>query len=169
MKHESRSLEPLITNDCLSQLWHLERIGSFECALEWIPCSSIESVCVECLGLLNGSGWVVFIATNHFLVVGSFLPPADGLRPWFGRSVSAHQRLKSQRSAVSAISALNVSLDVRHSSRERSGCAPRTVRDDAKNAFYRTHHLRVFLVFQRPDDPSLVPNGLASPSNNPQC
>jgi hypothetical protein len=24
---------------------------------------------------------VVFIATNHFLVVASFLPTADGLRP----------------------------------------------------------------------------------------
>jgi hypothetical protein len=49
----------------------------------------------------------VFIATNHFLVVASFLPTADG----------PHQWLKSQRSAVTAIStatsALNVSLDVR--------------------------------------------------------
>jgi hypothetical protein len=25
---------------------------------------------------------VVFIATNHFLVVASFLPIADGPRPW---------------------------------------------------------------------------------------
>jgi hypothetical protein len=40
---------------------------------------------------------VVFIAPNHFLVVALFLSTADGPRP-------AHQRLKSQRSAVTAIS-----------------------------------------------------------------
>jgi hypothetical protein len=56
-------------------------------------------------------------------------------------------------------SAFNVSLDVRYRSRGRSGRAPRTVREDAKNAFYRTHHLRGFLVFQRPDDPRLRPDG----------
>jgi hypothetical protein len=33
------------------------------------------------------------------------------------------------------------------------------VHKDAKNAFYRTHHLRVFLVFERPDGPSLRPDG----------
>jgi hypothetical protein len=33
------------------------------------------------------------------------------------------------------------------------------VREDAKNAFYRTRHLRVFLVFLRPDDPRLRPDG----------
>jgi hypothetical protein len=47
---------------------------------------------------------VVFIATNHFLVVAPFLPTADGPRPWSERSAPAHQRLKSQRSAVTAIS-----------------------------------------------------------------
>jgi hypothetical protein len=47
---------------------------------------------------------VVFIATNHFLVVAPILPTADGPRPWSGRSAPAHQRLKSQRSAVTAIS-----------------------------------------------------------------
>jgi hypothetical protein len=57
MKHESHSLKPLITNDHLSQLWHLERFGSFECVLEWIVCSCIECVWVECLGVLNGGGW----------------------------------------------------------------------------------------------------------------
>jgi hypothetical protein len=38
---------------------------------------------------------VVFIATNHFLVVAHFLPTTDGLRSWPGRSALAHQRLKS--------------------------------------------------------------------------
>jgi hypothetical protein len=56
---------------------------------------------------------VVFIATNHFLAVALVLPTADGPRPWSGRSAPVHQRLKSQRSAVTAIStaisAFNVS------------------------------------------------------------
>jgi hypothetical protein len=47
---------------------------------------------------------VVFIAHNNFLAVAPFLPTADGPRPWSGRFASAHQRLKSQRSAVTAIS-----------------------------------------------------------------
>jgi hypothetical protein len=47
---------------------------------------------------------LVFIAPNHFLVVAPFLPTADGSRPWSGRSAPAHQQLKSQRSAVTAIS-----------------------------------------------------------------
>jgi hypothetical protein len=36
---------------------------------------------------------VVFIATNHFLAVDFSLVIADGPHPWFGRSVSVHQRL----------------------------------------------------------------------------
>jgi hypothetical protein len=47
---------------------------------------------------------VVFIASNHFLAVAPFLPTADGLRPWPGRSAPAHQRLKWQQLAVTAIS-----------------------------------------------------------------
>jgi hypothetical protein len=47
---------------------------------------------------------VVFIAPNHFLAVASFLPTADGPRSWSGRSAPVHQRLKSQLSAVTAIS-----------------------------------------------------------------
>jgi hypothetical protein len=72
---------------------------------------------------------LVFIATNHFLVVAFSLVTADGPRPWSRRSAPVHQRLKSQRSAVTAIStaisALNASSDVRLSSRGRSGPAPR--------------------------------------------
>jgi hypothetical protein len=60
---------------------------------------------------------VVFIATNHFLVVALVLPTADGPRPWSGRSAPKHQRLKLQRSAVTVISmatsAFNASSDVR--------------------------------------------------------
>jgi hypothetical protein len=47
---------------------------------------------------------VVFIASNHFLVVAPFLPTTDDPYPLSGRSGPAHQRLKSQRPAVTAIS-----------------------------------------------------------------
>jgi hypothetical protein len=47
---------------------------------------------------------IVFIASNHFLTVAPILSTADGPHPWSGRSAPAHQRLKSQRSAVTAIS-----------------------------------------------------------------
>jgi hypothetical protein len=47
---------------------------------------------------------VVFIASNHFLVVAPFLPTIDGSCPWSGRSTPTHQRMKSQRSVVTAIS-----------------------------------------------------------------
>jgi hypothetical protein len=53
---------------------------------------------------VNGGGWVVFIASNHFLAIAPFLPTADGPSPWSGRSTPSHQQLKSQRSAVTAIS-----------------------------------------------------------------
>ena len=53
---------------------------------------------------------VVFIALNHFLAVGPFLPTVDGPRPWSRRSALAHQRLQSQRSAVTAISTAIVHL-----------------------------------------------------------
>jgi hypothetical protein len=46
---------------------------------------------------------VVFIASNHFLVVAPFLSTADGPRPLSGWSAPAHQRLESQRSAAMAI------------------------------------------------------------------
>jgi hypothetical protein len=47
---------------------------------------------------------VIFIASNHFLAVAPIMPTADGPRPWFGRSAHAYQRLKLQRSTVTAIS-----------------------------------------------------------------
>jgi hypothetical protein len=59
---------------------------------------------------------------------------------------------------INSYSALNVSSDFRYSSHERSGCAPRIVREDVKNVFYRTRHLRVFLVFQQADSPCLRPD-----------
>jgi hypothetical protein len=56
---------------------------------------------------------VVFIDTNHFLAVVHFLPNTDAPRSWPGRFAPAHKRLKSQRSAITTISALNASSDVR--------------------------------------------------------
>jgi hypothetical protein len=38
---------------------------------------------------------VVFIATNHILVVAHFLPTADGPRSWPGWSAPAYQQLLS--------------------------------------------------------------------------
>jgi hypothetical protein len=78
---------------------------------------------------------VVFIATNHFLAVAPILPTVDGPRPWSGRSAPAHQRMKTQRSAVTTISTAIMHLMRRQvsdkGSRGRSGRAPRTVREDA--------------------------------------
>jgi hypothetical protein len=91
---------------------------------------------------------VVFIAPNHFLAVAPFLPSADGPRPWSGRSAPAHQRLKTQRSAVTAISTTILHLMSRQmsdkGSRGRSGCAPRTVREDAIIHFTETVTLGFF-------------------------
>jgi hypothetical protein len=78
---------------------------------------------------------VVFIATNYFLAVAPILPTADGSRPWSGRSAPAHQRLKTQRSAVTAISTTILHLMRRQMSDKGSrgwpGRASRTVREDA--------------------------------------
>ena len=100
----SLSLKSLITNDHLSQLWNLERLEAL--IMSWNGLLAL---------VLNVRGWnawvkrmqvvgVVFIATNHFLVVAPILPTMDGPRPWSGRSALAHQRLKSQWLAVTAIS-----------------------------------------------------------------
>jgi hypothetical protein len=65
----------------------------------------------------------------------SFLPTADGPRPWPGRSAPADQRLKMQRSAVTTISTAILHLMRREMSDKDghgwSGRAPRTVREDA--------------------------------------
>jgi hypothetical protein len=82
---------------------------------------------------------VVFIVPNHFQAVAPFLPTEDGPRPWSGRSAPAHQRLKTQRSTVTAISTAILHLMRRQmsdkGSRGWSGRAPRTVREDAKIHF----------------------------------
>ena len=77
---------------------------------------------------------VVFIAPNHFVAVAPFLPTVDGPRPWSGQPAPVHQRLKSQRSAVTAISMAILHLMHRQMSDKgshgRSSRAPQTVRED---------------------------------------
>jgi hypothetical protein len=91
---------------------------------------------------------VVFIASNHFLAVAPFLSTADGPRPPVRMvrpcTSTAEIATVSSNGYINDYSAFNASSDVKQSSRGQSGRAPRTVREDAENAFYRTHHLRVF-------------------------
>jgi hypothetical protein len=75
----------------------LGEIGSFDCVLEWIASSCIECVWVECLGEVNEGGWSCIYSHQPLSSRCSFLADC-------GRSAPAHQRLKSQRSAVTAIS-----------------------------------------------------------------
>jgi hypothetical protein len=160
MKHESHSLKSLVINDHFSQLWHLDRFGSFECVFEWISCSCIECVWVECLSVLNGGGiyshqplpsWCPLSANN-----GRSAPLVRTVCPY---TSTTEIPTASSNGYINDYSALNALSDVRHSSRGWSGHAPRTVREGAKNAFYRTRHLRGFLVFQRADGPRLRPDG----------
>jgi hypothetical protein len=102
----------------------------------------------------------VFIATNHFLDVAPLLPTVDGPRPWSGRSAPAHQRLKSQRSAVMAI----MHLMCRQMSDKavvddptmHPGWSVRTL----KMHFTELATFGFFLVFQWSDGPRLMSDGL---------
>jgi hypothetical protein len=84
---------------------------------------------------MNGGGWGCIYSHQPLPSHCSFLPTADGPPAWSGRSAPADQRLKTQRSAITAISTAIVHLMCRQmsdkASRGRSGRAPRTVREDA--------------------------------------
>jgi hypothetical protein len=84
---------------------------------------------------LNGGGWGCIYSHQPLPSRCPFLPTVDGPRPWSGWSAPAHQRLKSQRSAVTAISTAIMHYMCRQmsdkGSRGRSSRAPRTVREDA--------------------------------------
>ena len=113
----------------------LGEIGSFECVLEWITSSCIECESVECLDVVNGGGWGCIYSHQPLSSRCPFLPTADGPRPWSGRSAPADQRLKTQRSAVTAISTAILHL-MRcqmsdRPSRGRSAILARTVREPA--------------------------------------
>jgi hypothetical protein len=87
------------------------------------------------LDVVNGGGWGCIYNHQPLPSRCIFLPTADGPRPWTGQSAPADQRLKTQRSAVTAISTAILHLMRRQmsdkASRGRSGRAPRTVREDA--------------------------------------
>jgi hypothetical protein len=84
---------------------------------------------------VNGGGWGCIYSHQPLPSRCSFLPTADGPPAWSGRSAPADQRLKTQRSAVMAISTTILHLMRRQmsdkASRGRSRRAPQTVREDA--------------------------------------
>ena len=124
------------------------RDGGFECVLEWIASSCIECWRLECLDEVNGGGWGCIYSHQPLPSRWAILLSADGPRARSGRSAPVDQRLKMQRSAVTAISTAILHLMRRQmsdrASRGRSGRAPRTVREAPYNSFLRTRYLRVF-------------------------
>jgi hypothetical protein len=84
---------------------------------------------------VNGGGWGCIYSHQPLPSRCSILPTADGPSSWSGRSAPVDQRLKTQRSAVAAISTAILHLMRRQmsdkASRGRSGRAPRAVREDA--------------------------------------
>ena len=84
---------------------------------------------------VNGGGWGCIYSHQPLPSRCSILLSADGRRARSGRSAPVDQRLKMQRSAVTAISTAILHLMRRQmsdkGSRGRSGRAPRTVREDA--------------------------------------
>jgi hypothetical protein len=80
---------------------------------------------------VNGGGWGCIYSHQPLPSRCSILPTADGPPAWTGRSAPADQRLKTQRSAVTAILHLMRHQMSDKDSRGRSGRASRTVREDA--------------------------------------
>jgi hypothetical protein len=87
------------------------------------------------LGEVNGGGWGCIYSHQPLPSRCSILPTADGPPAWSRRFAPVDQQLKTQRSAVTAISTAILHLMRRQmsdkASRGRSGRAPRTVREDA--------------------------------------
>jgi hypothetical protein len=84
---------------------------------------------------VNRGGWGCIYSHQPLPSRCSILPTADGPPAWTGRSAPTDQRLKTQRSAVTAISMAILHLMRRQMSDKgslgRSGRAPRTVHEDA--------------------------------------
>ena len=84
---------------------------------------------------VNGGGWGCIYSHQPLPSRWTILLSADGPRARSGRSAPVDQRLKMQRSAVTAISTAILHLMRRQmsdkASRGRSGRAPRTVREAA--------------------------------------
>ena len=136
--------------------------------MEWIASSCIECRGLECLGEVNGGGWGCIYSHQPLPSRCSILPSADGPPAWSGRSAPVDQRLKTQRSAVTAISTAILHLMRRQMSdkvsRGRSGRAPRTVRADAIIHFSELVTFG-FSVPHLPDGPRLRPDGPRVVSN----
>jgi hypothetical protein len=90
----------------------LREIVSFECVLELIASSCIECELVDCLDEVNGGGWGCIYSLQP-------LPRRCSNSADRGRSAPTHQRLKSQRSVVTAISMAIVHL-MRHQMIEKA-------------------------------------------------
>jgi hypothetical protein len=88
---------------------------------------------------LNGGGWGCIYSHQPLPSRWAFLLSADGPPSWCGRSAPVDQRLKMQRSAVTAISTAILHLMRRQmsdrASRGRSARLARTVREAAKIHF----------------------------------
>jgi hypothetical protein len=128
----------------------LGEIGSFDCFFEWIASSCIECEGLECLGVMNGGGWGCIYSPQPLprrcslsADRGQSAPLVRTVRPCTSTATIA---TVSSNDYINGYYALNVLSDVRYRSRGRSGHAPRTVREDPYNSFYRNCHLRVFLV-----------------------
>jgi hypothetical protein len=80
---------------------------------------------------VNGGGWGCIYSHQPLPSRCSILSTADGPPAWSGRSAPVDQRLKTQRSAVTAILHLMRRQMLDKARRGRSGRAPRTVREDA--------------------------------------
>jgi hypothetical protein len=141
----------------------LGEIGSFDCVLEWIASSCIECERLECLGVVNGGGWGCIYSHQPLPSCCPLSADRGQSTPWSGRSAPAHQRLKSQRSAVTAISTAIEQLMRRQMSHKavadgpvvHPGWSARTL----KIHFTGPVTFGFFLVFQRPDGPRLRPDG----------
>jgi hypothetical protein len=85
------------------------------------------------LDVMNGGGWGCIYSHQPLPSRCSILSSVDGPPAWSGRSAPVDQWLKTQRSAVTAISTAILHLMRRQmsdkASRGRSGRAPRTVRE----------------------------------------
>jgi hypothetical protein len=114
------------------------------------------------LGVVNGGGWGCIYSHQPLPSRCSILPTVDGPPAWSGRSAPVDQRLKTQWSAVTAISTAILHLMRRQMSDKascgRSGRAPRTVREDAIIHFSEPVTFG-FLVPHLPDGPREVSDG----------
>jgi hypothetical protein len=79
---------------------------------------------------VNGGGWGCIYSHQPLPSCCSILLTADGPLAWSGRSVPVDQRLKTQRSAVTAISTAILHL-MRSQMSDKASRAPRTVREAA--------------------------------------